>query len=46
MESAELSASILSTLAAALLLVLAGLGKKQLVWKPRRAPIRRRGRRR
>ena len=43
MEALETYTSALAVLSAALLLVAAGLAKKQLVWKRRRpAPVRRR----
>jgi hypothetical protein len=45
MEAVETYASVLAVLSAALLLVVAGLAKKQLVWKrPKAVPARRRRR--
>jgi hypothetical protein len=44
MESLEMYTSVLALLSAALLLVAAGLAKKQLVWKAK--PVRMRSRRR
>jgi hypothetical protein len=42
-ETVETYTSVLTVLSVALLLVAGGLGKKQLVWKPRMpAPVRRR----
>jgi hypothetical protein len=40
MESFESYTSVLTVLAAGLLLVVAGLGKKQLVWKAKPVPMR------
>ncbi len=45
MEAFETYTSVLAVLSAALLLVAAGLAKKQLSWMPRRVPILRRRRR-
>jgi hypothetical protein len=46
MEVYETYSSVLVVLSAALLLIAAGLGKKQLVWKrPRPLPVRSRRRR-
>lgn len=45
MEALETYTSVLAVLSAALLLVAAGLGKKQLVWKAKPFPIRKRRRR-
>ena len=45
MEALEIYTSVLAVLSAALLLVAAGLAKKQLVWKARPVPLRRRRRR-
>jgi hypothetical protein len=45
MEALETYMSVLSLLSVALLLVLAGLAKKQLAWKAKAIPIRRRRRR-
>ena len=45
MEALETYTSILAMLSAALLLVAAGLAKKQLVWKPKPVPLIRRRRR-
>jgi hypothetical protein len=47
MEALESYTSVLALLCLALLLVTAGMGKKQLVWKARRIPmsLRRRWRR-
>ena len=45
MEALETYTSVLAVLSAALLLVAAGLAKKQLVWKARPLPSRRRRRR-
>ena len=42
MEALEIYTSVLAVLSAALLLVAAGLAKKQLVWKARPVPLRRR----
>jgi hypothetical protein len=42
MEALELYTSVLALLSAALLLVAAGLAKKQLVWKAKPVPMRRR----
>ena len=45
MEAVETYSSVLAVLSAALLLVAAGLAKKQLVWKrPKAVPARRRWR--
>jgi hypothetical protein len=45
MEAVETYSSVLAVLSAALLLVAAGLAKKQLVWKrPKAVPARRRRR--
>ena len=45
MAALEAYTSVLGVLSAALLLVMAGLAKKQLVWKrPRLVPVRRRRR--
>lgn len=46
MEAVETYTSVLTALSVALLLVVAGLAKKQLVWKARTVPSRRRRRRR
>jgi hypothetical protein len=40
MEALETYTSVLSLLSVALLLVLAGLAKKQLVWKAKPVPMR------
>jgi hypothetical protein len=40
MESLETYTSVLVMLSAALLLIAAGLAKKQLVWKTKRVPSR------
>jgi hypothetical protein len=40
MESFDSYTSVLAVLAAGLLLVVAGLGKKQLVWKAKPVPMR------
>ncbi len=45
MEALETYTSVLAVLSVALLLVVAGLAKKQLVWKARPVPPRRRRRR-
>jgi hypothetical protein len=45
MEALETYTSIVALLSAALLLVAAGLAKKQLVWKAKPVPMRRRRRR-
>jgi hypothetical protein len=45
MEALETYTSVLGLLSAALLLVAAGLAKKQLVWKAKPVPLRRRRRR-
>ena len=45
MEALETYTSVLTLLIAALLLVAAGLAKKQLVWKAKVLPMRRRRRR-
>jgi hypothetical protein len=45
MEALETYTSVLALLNAALLLVAAGLAKKQLVWKEKRVPMPRRRRR-
>ena len=45
METFETYTSVLAVLSVALLLVAAGLAKKQLVWKPKPLPMRRRRRR-
>lgn len=45
MEALETYTSVLAVLSVALLLVAAGLAKKQLVWKMRPVPLRRRRRR-
>jgi hypothetical protein len=45
MEALDTYTSLLATLSAALLLVAAGLAKKQLVWKVKPVPMRRRRRR-
>ena len=45
MEAVETYTSVLTVLNLALLLVVAGLAKKQLVWKVKRAPARKRRRR-
>jgi hypothetical protein len=45
MEALETYTSVLAVLSVALLLVAAGLAKKQLVWKVRPAPLKRRRRR-
>jgi hypothetical protein len=42
MEALETYTYVLSLLSAALLLVVAGLAKKQLVWKAKPVPMRRR----
>jgi hypothetical protein len=42
MEALETHTSVLALLSAALLLVAAGLAKKQLVWKAKPVPMRRR----
>jgi hypothetical protein len=42
MEALETYTSVLALLSAALLLVAAGLTKKQLVWKAKPVPMRRR----
>jgi hypothetical protein len=42
MEALETYTSVLALLIAALLLVAAGLAKKQLVWKAKPVPMRRR----
>jgi hypothetical protein len=44
-EVMETYTSVLSVLSVALLLVVAGLGKKQLVWKPKPVRLLRRRRR-
>jgi hypothetical protein len=46
MEALETYTSVLAVLSVALLLVAAGLAKKQLVWKARRPPVLLRRRRR
>jgi hypothetical protein len=45
MDALETYTSVLAVLSVTLLLVAAGLAKKQLVWKARRVPLRRRSRR-
>jgi hypothetical protein len=45
METFETYTSVLAVLSVALLLVSAGLAKKQLVWKAKRVPTRRHRRR-
>lgn len=45
MEALETYTSVLAMLSAALLLVAAGLAKKQLVWKAKPVPMRKRRRR-
>jgi hypothetical protein len=45
MEALETYTSVLATLTAALLFVAAGLAKKQLSWKAKPLPIRKRRRR-
>jgi hypothetical protein len=45
METVETYTSVVAVLSAALLLVAAGLTKKQLVWKAKPVPVRRRRRR-
>jgi hypothetical protein len=45
METVETYTSVVAVLSAALLLVAAGLAKKQLVWKAKPVPVRRRRRR-
>ena len=45
MEAVETYTSVLTVFSVALLLVVAGLAKKQLVWKAKRVPPRRRRRR-
>ena len=45
MEAVETYTSVLTVLSVALLLVVAGLAKKQLVWKPKPVATRRRRRR-
>ena len=45
MEALETYTSVLAVLSAGLLLVVAGLAKKQLGWKPKPVPVRRRRRR-
>jgi hypothetical protein len=45
MEALETYTSVLALLNAVLLLVAAGLAKKQLVWKAKPVPMRRRRRR-
>jgi hypothetical protein len=45
MEALETYTSVLAVIAAALLLIATGLAKKQLVWKAKPAPMRRRRRR-
>ena len=45
MEAVETYTSVLTALSIAVLLVVAGLAKKQLVWKPKAVPTRRRRRR-
>ena len=45
MEAVETHTSVLTVLSVAVLLVVAGLGKKQLVWKAKPGPTRRRRRR-
>ena len=42
MEAVETYMSVLTVLSVAVLLVVAGLAKKQLVWKAKPAPTRRR----
>jgi hypothetical protein len=42
MEALETYTSVLTVLSAALLLVAAGLAKRQLVWKAKPAPMQRR----
>jgi hypothetical protein len=42
MEALEAYTSVLALLSAALLLVAAGMAKKQLVWKAKPSPMRRR----
>lgn len=45
MEALETYTSVLAMLTLALLLVSAGLAKKQFIWKARPVPVRRRRRR-
>jgi hypothetical protein len=45
METIETYTSVLAVLSVALLLVAAGLARKQLVWKTKPVPLRRRRRR-
>ena len=45
MEAVETYTSVLTVLSIAVLLVVAGLAKKQLVWKAKAVPTRRRRRR-
>jgi hypothetical protein len=45
MEALDTYTSVLALLSTALLLVAAGLAKKQLVWKAKRVPMLRRRRR-
>lgn len=45
MEAVETYTSVLTVLSVAVLLVVAGLAKKQLVWKPKTVSTRRRRRR-
>jgi hypothetical protein len=45
METLETYTSVLALLSAALLLIAAGMAKKQLVWKAKPVPMRRRRRR-
>ena len=45
MEAVETYTSVLTVLSVAVLLVVAGLAKKQLVWKAKAVPTRRRRRR-
>ena len=44
MNAFDSYASVLVVLSIALLLIAAGVGKKQLVWKPRPLPVRRKRR--
>jgi len=45
MEALEPYASVLAAMSVALMFVVAGIAKKQLVWKPKPLPVRRRRRR-
>jgi hypothetical protein len=45
MEAVETYTSVLTVLNVTVLLVVAGMAKKQLVWKPKPLPARRRRRR-